>query len=337
MKERKTLAEATKELNKKFGDGTIVRIGRGNPVREVETIQTGIYSVDRILGGGFRRGGIVELYGNEGSGKTTLAMHAVALEQKKGHKCAYIDAEQSFTMEYAAKLGVNLEDLYFSQPDTAEQTFEVIRTLISTGEFSVIVLDSVAALMVTSVMDSEPGKSQIGMLARFLSVAIPQVLSDIQKTNSCLVCINQTRMAIGVMYGDPVTTPGGKALKFYASQRIQMDTSVAIKEGKDKVIGRMIRFKTLKNKIAIPFQKVIVPFMYGVGFDKTRDLFNCAVASGVIIKDKANYTLDGEKIAYGEANAYDAVKNGTDLQQKIVEKLDKIIGNITNIIAEDNE
>lgn len=335
-KEKKTLAEVTKDINKKFGEGTVMQMGKGKPIRKVKTIPTGVYSVDRIIGGGFRAGSIIELFGNAGSGKTTLALMTVAQEQAKGHTCVYIDVEHAFNMEYAQSLGVDMTKLYFSQPDSAEDAFTIINDFASTGEVSMIVLDSIAALMPKTEYESEPGKTQIGSLSRFMSNALRQVLPSIQKTDTTVVMINQTRTMIGVSYGDPITTPGGNAPKFYSSQRIQMDTSSAIKDPAGNIVGRVVRFKTLKNKIANPYMKTTVNFMYGKGFDKIRDIFSYAIMSGIIVREKTTYLFDGQKLAVGELNAFEKIKEAPEILEKIIKKLDESDGSIISL-SEENE
>jgi recombination protein RecA len=322
---KESLTDALKALEKKHGAGTVMRLGKGEQVKKAETLTTGIYSIDKALGGGFARGRMIELYGGEGSGKTTLALQVIVQCQKRGEKAAYIDVEHAFDMEYAKALGIDLEELYFSQPDSAEAAMDIAKTLASTGEFAMIVIDSVAALTPETEFEGEVGKSQIGHLARFMSTALKQVVSEFSKTNTTLVLINQLRMKIGVMFGNPETTPGGNALKYYASQRIAIRRSSAIKDSAGEQIGYEAAIKVEKNKIALPFQKAKVPFMHGIGFDAVADIFFFAETHGIIEKQKATYFFGDEKLAVGAQKTLDHIRETPELLEKIKEAIEKLL------------
>lgn len=324
-KEKQSLSEALKNLEKKHGVGTVMRLSKGEAVKKAETLTTGIYSIDKALGGGFAKGRMVELYGGEGSGKTTLALQVIVKCQSRNEKAAYIDVEHAFDMEYAKSLGVNLEELYFSQPDSAEEAMDIAKTLASTGEFAIIVIDSVAALTPATEFEGEVGKSQIGHLARFMSSALKQVVAEFSKTKTTLVLINQLRMKIGVVYGNPETTPGGTALKYYASQRIAIRRSSAIKNGDGELEGYIAAIKVEKNKIALPFQKAEIPFMHGIGFDAVADLFMFAERMGIINKEKATYFFNDEKLGVGAKKTMDIVRENPDLQNRLREAIDNLV------------
>ena len=326
-KDSESLNEALKRLEKKHGPGTVMRLAKGAHVQKAETLTTGIYSIDKALGGGFARGRVIELYGGEGSGKTTLALQVIVKAQERGEKAAYIDVEHAFDPTYAKSLGVNLEELYFSQPDSAEAALDIAKTLAATGEFVIIVVDSVAALTPDTEFEGEVGKSQIGHLARFMSSALKQIISDFSKTKTTLVLINQLRSKIGVVYGNPETTPGGNALKYYASQRIAIRRSSAIKDAAGELLGYIAMIKVEKNKIALPYQKAEVPFMHGIGFDATADLFMFSDKMGIINKEKATYFFNDEKLGVGQQKSMDAVRNDPELQERIKQALEKLLAN----------
>lgn len=327
-KDSSSLTEALKKLEKKHGPGTVMRLGKGEQVKKAETLTTGIYSIDKALGGGFARGRMVELYGGEGSGKTTLALQVIVKAQERGEKAAYIDVEHAFDPSYAQSLGINLEELYFSQPDSAEAAMDVAKTLAETGEFSIVVIDSVAALTPMSEFEGEVGKSQIGHLARFMSTALKQIVAEFSKTKTTLVLINQLRMKIGVMFGNPETTPGGNALKYYASQRIAIRRSSAIKSTDGDILGYIAAIKVEKNKITLPYQKAEVPFMHGHGFDSVADLFMFSQKMGIIHKEKVTYFFNDEKLGVGEKKAIEAVRDDSELQTRIREALEKLLTNV---------
>lgn len=323
--DKASLQDALAALEKKHGAGTVMRLAKGAQIAKVDTLSTGVYSIDKALGGGFARGRVVELYGNEGSGKTTLAMQVIVQTQLKGEKAAYIDVEHSFDLGYAQSLGINLQELYFSQPDSAEAALDVAKTLAQTGEFSVIVIDSVAALTPDTEFEGEVGKSQIGHLARFMSSALKQIIGEFSKTKTTLILINQLRMKIGVAYGNPETTPGGNALKYYASQRLAIRRSSKIEDKDGNIIGYTAMIKVEKNKIALPHQKTEVPFINGKGFDSVADLFNLSVKMNLVHKEKATYFFGKEKLGVGENQAKEAVRANSEYQQQLKEKLESLI------------
>lgn len=317
-----TISEALQLLEKKYGNGAVMKLAKGNEITNIETLKTGVYSIDKILGGGIPRGRIVEFFGNEGSGKTTLALMAIAEAQKDGHRCAFIDVEQAFSMEYATALGVNIEELYFSQPMSAEEAIDVARTLAETGAFAIIVIDSVAALQ--PERDAENlGRSQIGMMALFLSNAIRQLLTAFSKTKTVLILINQIRMNVGVSFGNPETTPGGKAIKFYASQRVELKTSQKIVDGEEHV-GNTVKVKVVKNKVALPNRKTETAMMYGKGFDIAWDVFTIAEANNIIHKDKATYYFGEQKLAVGQSATLNYLRTNPDVLNAVKEKLDSV-------------
>ena len=321
-KDDNSIQDALQALDKKYGANSVMKLAKGNQAVNIEVLPTGVYSIDKILGGGIARGRIVEFYGNEGSGKTTLALMAIAEAQKMGHKCAFIDVEQSFSMEYAAALGVDVEELYFSQPMSAEEALDVSRTLAETGQFAIIVLDSVAALQPEK--DSENlGRSQIGMMALFLSNGLRQCLTAFSKSKTVFVLINQIRMNIGVSFGNPETTPGGKALKFYASQRVELKTSQKIVEGEEH-IGNTVKVRVVKNKVALPNRKAEVAMYYGKGFNVAYDIFTLAEQFNVITKEKATYYFGEQKLAVGHGATLRFLQENVDIMNAIKAKLDVI-------------
>lgn len=322
-KEQSTIKDALDTLDKKYGSGSVMQLAKGNMSLNIETLTTGVYSVDIALGGGVARGRLVEFYGNEGSGKTTLALMTIAEAQKKGLKCAFIDVEQAFGIEYAQALGVNTEELYFSQPNSAEEALDIARTLAETGEFAIIVLDSVAALTPSVDYESDPGKSQIGLLARFLSTGLRQCLPAFSKSNTCFILINQIRMMVGVMFGNPETTSGGKALKFYASQRVELKSSQKIVSGEEHV-GNTVKVKVVKNKVAMPNKKADIAMFYGKGFDTAYDIMTLAETHGIIEKKKATYFFGEEKLAVGHNAAWGYLKENPAIIDQIRVKLDEV-------------
>lgn len=338
-----TLQEALKTLEKKHGTGTVMRIGRGQQIKPAEVFKTGIYSIDNVLGGGIARGRVIEIFGSEASGKTTLALQTIVEAQKNKQKCAYIDVEQAFSLEYAKSIGVDLEQLYFSQPDSAEAAMDITKTLVQTGEFSIIVIDSVAALTPATELEGDAGKGQIAHLARFMSNSLKQLIADFAKTKCSLILINQLRMNVGITWGNPEVTPGGKALKYYASQRISLKQSTKIENTAGDKIGSMVMVRVEKNKIAAPYLKTQVPFLNGKGFDKASDLFFTGVKTGIITKDRITYYLGKTKLGVGEAKAKDTLLADETLQNELVNQLNSsvipVVSSTTpeDIIEENNE
>lgn len=318
-KEKKTLQEVLQDLDKQYGKGSVMKLAKGENILQGEVIPTGIYSIDKALGGGVLKGRIVEFYGSEASGKTTLALQVIAQAQKLGKKAGYIDVEHAFNMSYAKVLGVDTDELFFSQPGSAEEAFDIARALAGTGEFSIIVIDSVAALAPAADLEGQVGKAQIGSLARFMSQSIKQMLSTFSESKTTLLFINQIRMNVGVMFGNPETTTGGNALKYYASQRVEIKRSTKIEDKDGNIIGYNTKIKVIKNKAAVPNQKTDVALLHGKGFDRATDLFNYGIRVGVIEKKASTYYLKEEKLAVGEKAAKEAIDASPE-HQKTLEK-----------------
>jgi len=300
---QKALTAALGQIERAFGKGSVMRMGQNNAAVEIEAISTGSLGLDIALGiGGLPRGRIVEIYGPESSGKTTLALHVVAEAQKNGGVCAFVDAEHALDTVYAKKLGVDLDDLLVSQPDNGEQALEITDTLVRSGAIDVLVVDSVAALTPRAELEGEMGDSLPGLQARLMSQALRKLTGSINKSNTLVIFINQIRMKIGVMYGNPETTTGGNALKFYASVRLDIRRTGAIKE-RDEVIGSETRVKVVKNKVAPPFKQVQFDIIYGEGVSKTGELIELGVKAGVVDKSGAWYAYGGQKIGQGKEAA----------------------------------
>jgi len=317
MDKSKALDAALSQIERAFGKGSIMRLGKNDKTMDVETVSTGSLSLDIALGiGGLPRGRVVEIYGPESSGKTTLALHCVAEAQKKGGICAFIDAEHALDPIYARKLGVNVDDLLISQPDTGEQALEIADTLVRSGAIDVLVIDSVAALVPRAELEGEMGDSQPGLQARLMSQALRKLTASINRSNTMVIFINQIRMKIGVMYGSPETTTGGNALKFYASVRLDIRRIGAIKE-RDEVVGNQTRVKVVKNKLAPPFKMVEFDIMYGEGISKAGEIIDLGVKAGVVEKSGAWFSYDSQRIGQGRENAKVFLKQNPDIAQKI--------------------
>ncbi|MFN3481978.1 recombinase RecA [Rhabdaerophilum calidifontis] len=302
MDKTKALDAALSQIERAFGKGSIMRLGQQKAM-EVETIPTGSLSLDIALGvGGLPRGRVVEIYGPESSGKTTLALHTVAEAQKRGGVCAFVDAEHALDPVYARKLGVNIDNLLISQPDTGEQALEIADTLVRSGAIEVLVIDSVAALTPKAEIEGEMGEVQPGLQARLMSQALRKLTGSISRSNCMVIFINQIRMKIGVMYGSPETTTGGNALKFYASVRLDIRRVGSIKERED-VIGNTTRVKVVKNKVAPPFKQVEFDIMYGEGISRTGELIDLGVKAGVVEKSGAWFSYDSQRLGQGRENA----------------------------------
>jgi recombination protein RecA len=307
---------ALANIEKKFGKGSIMRLGE-RPVEDINVISTGSISLDAAIGiGGFPRGRVIEIYGPESSGKTTLALHVVAEAQKVGGTAAYIDAEHAMDPGYAEKLGVSIDDLLISQPDSGEQALEIAETLVRSNSIDVLVIDSVAALVPRAELDGEMGDSLPGLQARLMSQALRKLTAIVAQSNTCFIFINQLREKIGVMFGSPETTTGGKALKFYATVRCDIRRIAAIKDG-DKVVGNRTRVKIVKNKVAPPFRECEFDIMYGEGISREGDLLDAAVNHGVVEKSGAWFSYKGERLGQGRENSKTFLKGNEALRLDI--------------------
>lgn len=332
---QKALAAALGQIEKQFGKGSIMRLG-DNRAMDVETISTGSLSLDIALGaGGLPMGRIVEIFGPESSGKTTLTLELIAAAQREGKTCAFIDAEHALDPVYAKKLGVNIDELLVSQPDTGEQALEICDALARSGAVDVIVVDSVAALTPKAEIEGEMGDSHMGLQARMLSQAMRKLTGNLKQSNCMCIFINQIRMKIGVMFGNPETTTGGNALKFYASVRLDIRRTGAIKEG-EEVVGNETRIKVVKNKIAAPFKEAKTQIMYGQGFNREGELIDLGVKHKMVEKSGAWYSYNGDKIGQGKANACKYLKENPEIAKTLDKKLREMLLNPENmqLIAE---
>ena len=326
----KALDAALSQIERAFGKGSIMRLGKNVKAQEVETIPTGSLGLDIALGvGGLPRGRVAEIYGPESSGKTTLTLHVIAEAQKKGGVCAFVDAEHALDPIYARKLGVNLEDLLISQPDTGEQALEITDTLVRSGAIDVLVIDSVAALTPRAEIEGEMGDSQPGLQARLMSQALRKLTASISRSNTMVIFINQIRMKIGVMYGSPETTTGGNALKFYASVRLDIRRIGAIKD-REEVVGNQTRVKVVKNKVAPPFKQVEFDIMYGEGISKNGELIDLGVKAGVVEKSGAWFSFDSQRLGQGRENSKAFLKANPE----IADRIEKAIRENAGLIAE---
>ena len=317
MDKSKALDAAVSQIERAFGKGSIMRLGKNDKAMDVATVSTGSLGLDIALGvGGLPRGRVVEIYGPESSGKTTLALHTVAEAQKKGGICAFVDAEHALDPVYARKLGVNVDDLLISQPDAGEQALEITDTLVRSGAVDVVVVDSVAALVPKAELDGEMGDSLPGLQARLMSQALRKLTASINKSKTMVIFINQIRMKIGVMYGSPETTTGGNALKFYASVRLDIRRIGAIKD-RDEVVGNQTRVKVVKNKVAPPFKQVEFDIMYGEGISKTGELVDLGLKAGIIEKSGAWFGFKGDRIGQGRENTKTFLKENPKLANEI--------------------
>ncbi|WP_234853758.1 recombinase RecA [Paracoccus everestensis] len=318
---QKALDSALAQIERQFGKGSIMKLGKDNPVAEIEATSTGSLGLDIALGiGGLPKGRIIEIFGPESSGKTTLTLHVVAEEQKKGGVCAFVDAEHALDPLYARKLGVNLDELLISQPDTGEQALEIVDTLVRSGAVSLVVVDSVAALTPKSEIEGDMGDMQMGSQARLMSQAMRKLTASIGRSNCMVIFINQIRMKIGVMFGNPETTTGGNALKFYASVRLDIRRTGAVKD-RDEVIGNATRVKVVKNKVAPPFRQVEFDIMYGEGISKVGELIDLGVKAGVVEKSGAWYSYGDERIGQGRENAKQFLRDNPEKATAIEDKI----------------
>jgi recombination protein RecA len=326
-KERTRALEATLgQIEKQFGKGSILRLGSKDAIVPVAVISTGSISLDAALGvGGFPRGRVTEIYGPESSGKTTIALQVVAEAQKKGGMAAFIDVEHALDPAYARKLGVDVDNLLVSQPDYGEQALEITGALIASGSIDVLVVDSVAALVPKAELDGEMGDSHMGLQARLMSQALRKLTGVVSKSKTCLIFINQIREKIGVMFGNPETTTGGRALKFYASIRVDIRRIAAIKDG-DAVVGNRTKVKVVKNKVASPFREAEFDIIYGEGISKEGDLIDLGVAQNLIEKSGSWFSYKGDRIGQGRENARQFLKDNADIRQGIDTELRRQLG-----------
>ena len=305
------------QIEKAFGKGSVMKLGQRDSVVDIQAVSTGSLGLDIALGiGGFPKGRIIEIYGPESSGKTTLALHAVAEAQAAGGNCAFVDAEHALDPTYARKLGVNLDDLLISQPDAGEQALEIADTLVRSGAIDVLVIDSVAALVPRAELEGEMGDTHVGLHARLMSQALRKLTSSIARSNCLVIFINQIRLKIGVMFGNPETTTGGNALKFYASVRLDIRRIGAIKD-KDDVVGNQTRVKVVKNKVAAPFRTVEFDIMYGEGISKTGELLDLGVAAGLVEKSGAWFSYGTQRIGQGRENAKNFMRENPDIANEL--------------------
>ena len=318
---KKALESALTQIERQFGKGSIMKLGADNPVQDIETTSTGSLGLDIALGmGGVPKGRIVEVYGPESSGKTTLTLHCVAEEQKAGGVCAFVDAEHALDPIYAQKLGVDLDELLISQPDTGEQALEIVDTLVRSGAVSMIVVDSVAALTPKSELEGDMGDSSVGVQARLMSQAMRKLTGSINRSKCTVIFINQIRMKIGVMFGSPETTTGGNALKFYSSVRLDIRRIGAIKD-REEVVGNATRVKVVKNKLAPPFKQVEFDIMYGEGISKTGEILDLGVKAGVVEKSGSWFSYADERIGQGRENVKEFLRENPGIADEIEDKI----------------
>ena len=331
----KALELAFTQIEKQFGKGSIMKLGQAEALKDIRVISTGSISLDSALGvGGVPRGRIIEIYGPEASGKTSLTLHIIAEAQKLGGVAAFIDAEHALDPKYAKALGVNLDDLLLSQPDTGEQTLEIAEVLVRSGAVDVIVIDSVAALVPKAELDGDMGDSHMGLQARLMSQAMRKLAGVVSKSKTSLIFINQIRQKIGVMFGNPETTTGGNALKFYASLRLDIRRIAALKDG-DKVIGNRTRVKVVKNKVAPPFRDCEFDILYGQGISRAGDLLDLAVANEIVNKSGTWFSYNENRIGQGRANSLNFIKDNPDIYAEIEGKLRELL-NLQKPTAEED-
>ena len=316
----KALEQVLSDIEKQFGKGSIMKLG-DNSHMKIDVCSSGCLSLDIALGvGGYPRGRIIEIYGPESSGKTTFALQAIAEQQKKGGRAAFIDAEHALDPEYAKRLGVNINELLLAQPDTGEQALEICEALVRSEAVSIIVIDSVAALVPQAEIDGDMGDSHVGLQARLMSQALRKLSGTINKTNTTAIFINQLREKVGVMFGNPETTPGGRALKFYSSVRLEVRRNEQLKMG-DGVVGNRTTVKVVKNKVAPPFKSAVVDIMYGEGVSREGEIVDLASDAGIVQKTGAWYSYNGEKLGQGKENVKLLLKDNPDLKEEIEEKV----------------
>ena len=319
----KSMQDLLKELNKSFGENKVIKVGDGVHVK-IETTPTGVMSFDMALGGGFGVGRIIEIYGKESSGKTTLSLLAIAEAQKAGKVCAFIDVEQALDFEYAESLGVNINDLIVTQPDNGEEALEILDRMIESGMFGIIVFDSVAAIVPKAELEGEMGDQKMGVVARLMAQAMRKITGKTSKTKTTVIMINQIREKIGVIYGNPEVTTGGNALKFFSSQRVEVSKGTQLKQGED-IIGYVMKIRVVKNKIAPPFRKAEVNNMFGIGIDRFKDMLNIAVDKGLIVRSGSWYSYEGTKLGQGIDKVAELVKDNPELIEQLEEKIKSTI------------
>lgn len=331
----KALEAALGQIDRAFGKGSIMKLGKEGQVVEIEAVSTGSLGLDVALGiGGLPRGRIIEIYGPESSGKTTLALHTVAEAQKGGGICAFVDAEHALDPAYAKKLGVDVDELLISQPDEGEQALEIADTLVRSGAIDVLVIDSVAALTPRAELEGDMGDMQPGMQARLMSKALRKLTGSISKSNTMVIFINQIRMKIGVMFGNPETTTGGNALKFYSSVRLDIRRIGAIKD-RDEVVGNQTRVKVVKNKVAPPFRQVEFDIMYGQGISKTGELLDLGVKANIVEKSGSWFSYDSQRIGQGRENAKNFLKENPDIADDIERKIRADAAGVVELAGEE--
>jgi recombination protein RecA len=333
---RKALSAALSQIEKQFGKGAVMRMGDIAAVRDVDVISTGSLGLDLALGiGGLPRGRVVEIYGPESSGKTTLTLQVIAEAQKAGGTAAFVDAEHALDPVYAEKLGVNVDELLVSQPDTGEQALEITDMLVRSGSVDVVVVDSVAALTPKAEIEGDMGDSHMGLQARLMSQALRKLTANIKRSNTMVIFINQIRMKIGVMFGNPETTTGGNALKFYASVRLDIRRTGAIKKG-DEIIGNETRVKVVKNKVAPPFKQAEFQILYGEGISREGEIIDMGVAHGYVEKSGAWYSYNGERIGQGKDNVREFLKQNPDIAAAIEGRIRaELLGKVSATVAEE--
>ena len=332
----KALEQVLKDIEKQFGKGAIMKLGADDHIK-IDVTSSGSIALDAALGvGGFPKGRIIEIYGPESSGKTTIALQAIAAAQKKGGRAAFIDAEHALDPVYAKNLGVNINDLLLSQPDTGEQALEICDALVKSEAIDLIVIDSVAALVPQAEIDGEMGDSHVGLQARLMSQALRKLSGNLNKTNTTCIFINQLREKVGIMFGNPETTPGGRALKFYSSVRLDIRKGEQIKQG-DTVIGNKTNIKVVKNKVAPPFKTATVDIMYGSGISKEGELLDIGSDLGIVDKSGAWYSYNGEKIGQGKENAKEYLRNNPEIREEISNKIYSHFTDKDEIKEETNE
>src|SRR5574344_977869 len=320
MKEDKTLDQVLVDIEKQFGKGAVMKLG-STEHRDIEVTPSGSLSLDIALGiGGYPKGRIIEIFGPESSGKTTFALHAIAEAQKQGGRAAFIDAEHSLDPKYAANLGVNIDELLLSQPDSGEQALEICEALVRSGAISIVVIDSVAALVPQAEIEGEMGDNHVGLQARLMSQALRKLSGVISKTNTVCIFINQLREKVGVMFGNPEVTPGGRALKFYSSVRLEIRRGESIKLG-DSILGNRTNIKVVKNKMAPPFKACQVDILFGEGVSKESEIVDLASEAGILEKTGSWYALNGEKIGQGRDNAREFLKKNPKVKDELEKKV----------------